>query len=86
MTMIKITSDNMDNCSVILNDGETHSPVQGCRIALFTSEQIEELDAGADPRQLDTPYVYVDVRHLLAWALASGYRSETERSSAGGEG
>ena len=64
------------NWITILSDDETYTSLDGCHIAIPTTEQIEELDAGADPHHLDNLERY-DLKALVDWAVSSGYFDES---------
>jgi hypothetical protein len=60
------------NWITILSDDETYTSLDGCHIAIPTSEHLQELDAGVDPNDLDNLERY-DLRSLLDWAISTGY-------------
>ena len=68
----------------ILSDDETYTSLGGCHIAIPTPEQGEELDAGADPNDLDDLERY-DLRALLDWAINNGYFDNQLHQGLGGE-
>ena len=50
---------------VVLPDGETYSDIRGCKVAILDEEQMEEVESGATPRQLDTDFETVDIQEMF---------------------
>ena len=68
----------------ILSDDETYTSLGGCHIAIPTTDQMEELDAGADPKHLDDLEVY-DLKELVDWAITNGYFDENPATEPGNQ-
>jgi hypothetical protein len=60
----------------------TYTSLDGCHIAIPTSDHMQELDAGADPNDLDHLKSY-DLRDLLNWAISRGYFDENAATETG---
>ena len=46
---------------VVLDDGETFAPIEGCTIMEITEEAVESLEEGEYPKNLDNGYVMADM-------------------------
>jgi hypothetical protein len=85
---IKMPSDRdrlkKANWITILNDDETYTSLGGCHIAIPTAAQLEELDEGSDPNDLEGLESY-DLRALLDWAISNGYFDQNAATEPGKE-